>query len=247
MVWRDGWRRSVSLLNSLLHSDVSGVSARKYSAILFDLDGTLLDSLADIACATNRVLAAAGAPEHEVPAYRTLVGDGVVVLMERALPADRRDQATIAACVNAFGEEYGRSWDVQTRPYAGICELLETLTQRGVALAVLSNKPHEFTSQCVARFLAGHPWQAVLGQRAGVPRKPDPAGALEIARQLEVTPGDCLFVGDSSVDMQTAVAAGMVAVGAAWGFRPRAELWEHGAAAVIDHPADLLPLVFPDD
>lgn len=211
-----------------------------YSAAIFDLDGTLLDSLADIAHAANEVLAARGLAEHPLDQYRFLVGDGVQVLFERAIGAERRTESLVAECVAAFGVTYERQWNQRSRPYDGIAELLTTLGARGARMAVLSNKPQTFTEKCVREYFSAWRIEPVLGQRPSVPRKPDPAGALEIAAGWGVTPAECLYLGDSLVDMQTARRAQMFAVGAAWGFRPRAELEAHGAQAVVEHPLELL-------
>jgi len=214
-----------------------------YTVVIFDLDGTLLDSLTDIANAANEVLAESGFPVHAVDAYRFLVGDGVAMLFERALPEMRRETALIERCVEAFRKTYEHHWNQRSRPYEGIAEMLDALVRSERKLAVLSNKPQEFTERCVREFFAKWPLAPVYGQRAGVPRKPDPAAALQIATQLGAAPAECLYLGDSLVDMQTACRAGMFAVGALWGFRPRSELEAHGAAAVVAHPREVLELV----
>src|ERR671921_816593 len=152
-----------------------------YDAVLFDLDGTLLDTLADIAQAANEALAGAGLPGHPPEAYRRFIGDGVAMLFRRALPPERVEEGLVERCVATFRDAYGRCWDARTRPYAGIPELLDVLAGRGLALAVLSNKPDDFTRRCAEAYLGRWPLRAVLGQREGVPRKPDPAGALEVA------------------------------------------------------------------
>ena len=214
-------------------------------AVLFDLDGTLLDSLADIANAANAVLARWSYPTHETQRYKQFIGDGVLMLFRRALPPGADEPEQLRQCVAGFEDAYGREWNVRTRLYDGIPELLDRLQSRGVPMAVLSNKPHAFTRKCVESYCGRWTFQAVLGERAGVPRKPDPAGAVEIAEICSVPPSEFLYLGDSLVDMGTALAAGMIPVGAAWGFRPARELWDHGARAVIEHPMDLLQLRFP--
>jgi len=214
-----------------------------YAAVIFDLDGTLLDSLTDIANAANEVLAELNLPVHEVDRYRYMVGDGVAVLFERAIGEDRVEPALIERCVASFRETYERHWNQQSRPYEGIAPMLDVLLSRRLKLAVLSNKPQDFTERCVREYFSAWPIAPVFGQRVGIPRKPDPTAALEIATQLHVAPADCLYLGDSLVDMQTACRAGMFAVGALWGFRPRAELEAHGAAAVVAHPREVLDLV----
>jgi phosphoglycolate phosphatase len=213
------------------------------SAVVFDLDGTLLDTLRDIAEAANHVLRDSGYPVQPVDAYRYFVGDGVRVLFQRALPEQHRDPATVEACADGFRQAYHRLWNVHTRPYAGVDELLQSIVAIPLSMAVLSNKPHAFTELCVAEFFPRDDFGVVLGQREGVPQKPDPTGAMEIATRLSLPPERIVFVGDTAVDMQTALAAGMVPVGVRWGFRPEQELIEAGARTVIGEPAELLPLL----
>jgi phosphoglycolate phosphatase len=215
----------------------------RFDAVLFDLDGTLLDTLRDIGEACNRVLIERGYPPHPIEAYRYLVGDGARMLWARALPEDQHDDATIDACLAAYIDEYARGWNVHTQPYAGVGEMLDAVVGRGLKLAVLSNKPHPFTVQCVETFLARWQFHAVRGQSDVFPRKPDPASALDVARQLGTTPQRICYVGDTGTDMQTATAAGMYAVGVLWGFRERGELEAHGAKAIIAHPSELLALL----
>ena len=214
-----------------------------FSTIIFDLDGTLLDTLADIAGAANHVLEQVGAPPEPVDRYRYYVGDGVVNLFSRALPEELRTDDNIQSCVNSFGEAYRQHWDIHTKPYRGIPELLASLVSSQLKTAVLSNKPHEFTKQCIAGFLPEHPFDLVLGQSELIPPKPDPTGLLHVVQTLKVTAENCLYVGDTATDMQTAVTVGMFAVGVTWGFRPRQELVESGAQALIDRPGELLQLI----
>lgn len=213
-----------------------------YRAVLFDLDGTLLDTLEDIANAANRVLAAHGFPTHSVAAYRYFVGEGVRTLIQRILPAANRDEATVAACVRDYREDYTEHWNVKTRPYPGVPEMLDGLVARGVRLAVLSNKPDVSTRQCVRELLPRWKFDVVFGQREGLAHKPDPAGAHEVARLMKLAPADFLYLGDTATDMQTAVAAGMYPVGALWGFRTAEELTRTGAKRLIARPEELVPV-----
>lgn len=212
----------------------------KFLAVVLDLDGTLLDTLSDIANSANEVLAAYDVVPHQTEAYRRFIGDGVAMLFTRALPEALRTPETITACAARFSEVYDRRWNDQSRPYKGVPELLETLAKQGVKLTVLSNKPHVFTLKYVAEFFPHQNFDMVLGQREGVPRKPDPAGAHEIVMKLQIPVAQILYLGDSGVDMRTAVAAGMYPVGAAWGFRSRAELESCGAKRIIEKPLDFL-------
>ena len=213
-----------------------------YKAVLFDLDGTLLDTLDDLANAGNRVLAARSLPVHPVAAYRYFVGDGIATLVERILPPELRSRDEITQTVAAFQREYAANWDEHSAPYQGIAEMLDALVAGGLRLAVLSNKPEDFTRLCVERLLAAWPFDPVFGQRAGVPKKPDPAGALAAACELGLEPAEILYVGDTSIDMRTARAAAMDPVGVLWGFRDAAELQAAGAARLISDPAELVPI-----
>lgn len=215
----------------------------RVQAVLFDLDGTLLDTLEDIANSANSALLRYGLPTHSVDAYRYFIGDGVTMLISRALPDESRDSDIIAKCVKGFRQDYSRNWNVKTRPYEGVPELLDALAAKHIKMAILSNKPDDFTKQCVSELLPNHNFEMILGQRDAIPIKPDPVGALQIADSLGITPSRFLYLGDSAIDMKTAVRAGMFPVGALWGFRPLEELQEHGAQAVIDHPMDLLGLL----
>lgn len=213
-----------------------------YRAVLFDLDGTLLDTLDDIADATNAALRRQGFPEHPRDAYKIFVGDGVATLMRRVVPREAQSEQTLQACGAVMREEYGRHWAVKSKPYPGVPELLDGLAQRGIPLAVLTNKPHEFAQLCVARLLPRWKFAVVLGEHAAVVKKPDPAGALEISRRLGVAPAEIAYLGDTDTDMQTAVAAGMVPLGALWGFRGAEELLANGATMLLAKPLDLLRL-----
>lgn len=214
-----------------------------YRAVLFDLDGTLLNTLEDLSDAVNRVLSKRGFPTREVEAYRRFIGQGSKALIERALPEGRRDEETVRSCLEDFFEDYGRNWNVKTRPYEQVPEMLNALQARGVRMAVLSNKRHEFTLECIAAYFSQWKFDAVLGQRDGTRPKPDPAGAAEIAERLKIPPSAFLYVGDTAVDMKTAVRAGMQPVGAKWGFHPVDELLANGARAVIEAPLDILALL----
>jgi len=211
-----------------------------FHAVLFDLDGTLLDTLDDLADSTNLALRRLGLPEQPVEAYKQFIGDGIDNLVRRAVPASRRDSATLAECVNLTREHYAARWAEKTRPYDGIPALLDALTTRGIRMAVFSNKPDEFTQLCVARLLAGWRFAVVLGAGPTLPKKPDPAGARLIAERLQLEPAEIVYVGDTATDMQTAVAAGMFPAGALWGFRTAEELLAHGARMLIQQPLDLL-------
>jgi len=212
-------------------------------AVIFDLDGTLLNTLEDIGRAANRVLATHGFPEHPLDAYRYFVGDGAAVLFQRALPGGVGHGETLERCLSEFREDYGRAWNVATKPYHGIPDLLNGLTGRGIRLSVLSNKPHAITESCVRGLLPDWTFDMVLGHKAGAPKKPDPSGALAIAGHMGLSPDQFLYLGDTGTDMETARAVGMRPIGALWGFRTPEELQAHGAEHLIRRPQDLIDLL----
>jgi len=211
-----------------------------HQAVLFDLDGTLLDTIEDLADSMNAALGALGFATRTVAQCKRFVGDGIVQYALRALPEGGRDDGTVERCIELMRGEYSQRWRAKTRPYEGIAELLDGLTQRGVAMSVLSNKPDDFTRLMVREMLGDWRFEAVRGVRADGVKKPDPAGAIEIARQLGIEPAAFLYVGDTNTDMKTGIAAGMHAVGCTWGFRDAEELLAHGAQVLIDRPTELL-------
>ncbi|MBN1856276.1 MAG: HAD family hydrolase [Dehalococcoidia bacterium] len=215
----------------------------KYRALISDLDGTLLDTLEDLADSVNIALAKIGLPPHEVDAYRYFVGDGRRAMALRALPEDRRDEATLEMLLPHIDEEYTRRWMDKSAPYDGIPELLDTLTSAGIRMAILSNKPHNYTVTMVSRLLPLWSFEFVLGESVSTPRKPDPSGALHIIEQMNIRPEECLYLGDSGVDMQTATAANLYPIGVLWGFRTADELLSNGARTLVERPADILHLL----
>lgn len=206
---------------------------------VFDLDGTLINSLADLAASSNYALRALGFPVFETARYRYFVGDGASKLIERIVPEDSRSPETLAEGRRLFDEYYGVHYLDNTKPYDGVTDLLRELKARGVKLAVVSNKPDVFVRELVAK-LFGDIFDSVAGQRDGIPRKPDPAGVLACCREMDVDTAACRYVGDSGVDMLTAAAAGAIGIGALWGFRGKDELLRNGAKALIVSPLQLL-------
>ena len=215
----------------------------KYESIVFDLDGTLLDTLDDLADSMNHVLRERNFPTYDTEAYRYFVGGGAVALVQRTLPPEKQDNELIEDCVREFRERYTSNWNVKTRLYGGVADMLDALSSRPVRMAIFSNKPDDFVRLCVREYLARWEFAAVLGQRDGIPLKPDPGGAFQAARSLNAEPQDVLYVGDTGTDMKTAVNAGMFPLGVLWGFRPEAELREHGAVELISKPSELLKFV----
>lgn len=208
------------------------------AAVIFDLDGTLLASLEDLADAVNIALAAHSLPTHPLEPYKYFVGDGMETLVRRAAPEGTPD-AVVSAVFARVRQEYAKNWACKTRPYDGIVSMLEKLTAMRVPLAVLSNKPHEFTEEVVRHFFPHTAFTAVQGSPLGGRAKPEPDMALGIATRLSLEPGKIAFMGDSRTDMDTAVNAGMLPVGVLWGFRPESELVAHGAKVLLGHPSEL--------
>lgn len=211
--------------------------------VIFDLDGTLLETVGDLGASCNAVLRRHGLPEHDYASYRRFVGNGVRKLCERALPESLRTDARIDAFRDEFVAYYTAHIDCHSYAYEGIMDLLAQLTARGVKVAVVSNKFQQGTELLVERFFPDIPFVAVLGNRAGVPLKPDPTADREVLAKAGVEAREALHVGDSGTDIAAACAAGIGAVGVSWGFRSRAELLEAGADIVIDRAEELLSWV----
>ncbi len=214
------------------------MAAMRFDTVIFDLDGTLLDTLTDIAAAGNHAMKAVGRSTFPREAYRQLAGQGRDWLLEHALGPDHlhlMDAAREAhAAYNA--EHLGRN----TKPFPGIPELLDGLKQRGLTLAVLSNKPHAYTLREVADHFPPGTFDLVIGHREGYPLKPDPTSAIEMLDTLGTTADKVVYVGDTAADMQTGTSAGFFTVGVTWGFREREELEAHGAHVVVDEAADII-------
>lgn len=211
-----------------------------FEGVIFDLDGTLLDSLEDIANAANEVLAEFGRQKIPVDRYRTFVGDGVAVLMERLMPETSQDITLRKACMDSFDRHYEQHWNKRSKPYAGIMDLLTSLSDQSFPMAILSNKPETFTKRCASFFFPTVPFAMVVGHSDRFPKKPDPSSSHWIAQSMGIPAGCMAYVGDTNTDMKTAVAAGFFAMGVSWGFRTRDELIDSGARVVFDHPSALL-------
>jgi phosphoglycolate phosphatase len=211
-----------------------------YKAIIFDLDGTLLNTLDDLGNAFNRVLEKNNLPTHSIDKYRYFIGEGAVVLTERALPEELRNEILIKKYLKEFLADYSENYFIDTKPYDGIHDLLEELVKREIKTAVFSNKPQEATDRCVKRFFRNHRFQAVFGMNNSIPRKPNPAGALKISELFRISASDFIFLGDTAIDMTTALNSGMMPIGVAWGFRSERELIDSGAQKLIKKPSELL-------
>ncbi len=213
-----------------------------YKAIIFDLDGTLINTLEDLGSIANQILEEKKFQTHPLDAYRFFVGDGSVTLIQRILPEKSRDDKTIRECLDAFLELYDKRCGEKAALYDGIARMLDGITEKNIKMAILSNKPHDLTIKNVKQFLSRWKFEVVFGQREHVPKKPDPQSAFEIAELMEIEPKDFIYLGDTAVDMKTAVSAGMFPVGALWGFRDEKELQDNGAGAIVDHPVKIVEI-----
>jgi phosphoglycolate phosphatase len=214
-----------------------------FKAVIFDLDGTLLDTLYDLGNSMNNVLERKGFSLHKIEKYRYMIGKGVEFLVASALPPGNRDEASVKNISAEYRDEYDKNWRNRTKPYDGIVELINKLYSVDIKMAVLSNKPHGPTEECIREFLPFEKFDIILGQRQGTPPKPDPGGAVEISMKFNIPPHEFLYLGDTDVDMKTAVAAGMYPVGVLWGFRTAEELTENGAKVLINKPEELMELI----
>ncbi len=214
-----------------------------FRAIIFDLDGTLLDTIKDIADSMNFVLKTLGFPIYKTEEYYYFVGEGMETLCRKVLPPVHNTPDMVAHCVAAMKTEYQRRWQNNTRPYPGILELLNELEKRDIKMAVLSNKPDPLTKLFIQKLLAGINFSLVLGESPDFPKKPAPDSALYISKYLNISPSEFIYLGDSNIDMKTANSAGMFAVGALWGFRTAEELICSGAKKLIKEPQELLKII----
>lgn len=208
--------------------------------IIFDLDGTLLDTLEDLADSGNYILRKYGFPEHKLDSYRYFVGDGIRKLIERILPEDKRNEEFIDEVKKEFMIYYGEHKYDKTTPYKGIIELLETLQKRTIKLAVASNKTHEIIEHVMDYYFPTIHFDAVFGQRKGIPVKPNPTIVYDILNKTNISKENTLYVGDTSIDMLTASNSGLKSVGVLWGFRTKEELLQAGADFIIEKPEKLL-------
>lgn len=210
--------------------------------LIFDLDGTLVDSLPGIAASLNRTLDAHGLPGHSDAMVRGFIGNGLRNLIMRAAPQGA-DPSLIESLLSLYRKDYDLSWSTGTLVYPGIHHMLDELRLAGFSMSVLSNKVHAFTVEMARSIFPSIHFSAVLGQREGVPHKPHPAGALQIAEILGASPENCVVIGDSTMDIETAASAGMRSIAVSWGYHDRDRLLAAGAGNVIDHPSELPPLL----
>lgn len=210
--------------------------------IIFDLDGTLADTLPDLGNAMNRMLAQFGFPQRNREEHQNAICYGAKEFVRRSLPENKRDENTVSCCLAAYRTYYAAAYTEKTCPYAGVKDMLKALVNNGVLVAVYSNKPMAQTKQVVRHYFGDVPFVAVVGHVDGAPVKPDPTAALAIADIMGLSLDEIGFVGDSDVDMQTARNAGMLPIGALWGYRDKETLLRGGAKMLIEHPRQLLSL-----
>lgn len=210
--------------------------------IIFDLDGTLLNSLIDIADAVNFVLKENKFPVHEFESYKQFIGNGIEVLAKKALPQNISDN-DFKRHFDEIKSSYEIRQNTRTAPYDGIIELLEELNKQGIMVSVLSNKPHEFVEPTVKRYFHNIKFEILLGSRPNIPRKPSPNSVFEILKALGLDKQDCFFVGDTSTDINTGINAGLETIGVTWGFRDREELQKAKASFIVGYPSEILSLL----
>ncbi|MBQ8931293.1 MAG: HAD family hydrolase [Ruminiclostridium sp.] len=213
----------------------------KYKAVIFDLDGTLLNTLSDLADSANHVLSELSLPTHDYESYKYFVGNGIPKLIERCLPADRQELHSKA--LSMFSEYYALHSKDKTAPYDDIKELLYSLSEKGLKLGVITNKAHDIAVKVVEEYFGRDIFGCIRGLDDSIKAKPDPSGALSVMKCLGVTPSDVLYIGDSGVDMQTAKNAGFTPLGVLWGFRKKDELIENGAEYIARKPLDILKFI----
>lgn len=213
------------------------------SLVIFDLDGTLLNTISDLGEAANYALRESGYPEHALSSYPLYVGNGITRLIERVLPEEARDLENVMRIREMFIKYYDEHLWVHTQPYPGIPEMLKVLHELGVNIAVASNKYQDATARLISHFFGDLEWSAVEGQKEGFPLKPDPSVVFGILGKVPTPKAEVLYVGDSGVDMETARRACVASCGVTWGFRPVKELREHYAQYIVNRPSEILDLV----
>jgi len=212
-------------------------------AVLFDLDGTLANSLIDLAAATNQALVKYGYPEREVDNFRYYAGDGIPKMIERALPEESRTPEIIDKVKEDYFAYYNEHYNDSTCTYKGVPQLLDTLEGMGIIMAVVTNKAQPFAEKVINKLFGDKYFSLIFGQRDGVPNKPDPTLTLMAMKELNVKPEECVFLGDSGMDVATGVNSGAYPVGELWGFRDEQELKENGAKRIITNPLELVDII----
>lgn len=212
-------------------------------SVLFDLDGTLVNSLCDLATSCNLALESFGFPIHEIEKYKYFVGNGMQNLIEKILPENKRDNDTHKKVFDVFYDYYRQHFADKTVPYEGICELLGNLKKKGLKIGIISNKKHEMTLEVVNKLFDSSIFDVIYGKMEGYPTKPDVRLTLKLMEELGVKPDECVLVGDSGMDMAASVNAGCKGIGVLWGFRGKEELLENGADYIAEKPCEILNLI----
>ena len=212
-------------------------------ACIFDMDGTVADTINSIAYFANNALNYAGLPSIDIEEYKYLIGNGAKTLVKRMLDKIGADENLFDEVFTHYSTTYDNNFLYLTEPYEGIPELLETLKKKGITIAILSNKPHATTTKVSAALFGNDLIDICYGGRDGIALKPDPTSALGIVNELGMEKEECIYIGDTSTDMKTGKNAGLYTVGVLWGFRKRDELEENGADAIISHPSELLNII----
>lgn len=212
------------------------------NGVIFDLDGTLLDTIADLAYSVNSVLKRYGYRTHPVEAYKQFIGDGMAMLIQRAVGETCSDK-DITKLVAELKDEYAKNWNRETKQYPGVYDLLQELSHKKIKISVFSNKSHEFTVAMVEYYFSGIAFSAILGLQDSIPRKPDPYGALLITRTMQLEPTQIAMIGDSATDIEMAHACGMYSIGVSWGYRPVALLLQHHPHAIAHTPEDIIRII----
>jgi phosphoglycolate phosphatase len=213
---------------------------KKYKAIIFDLDGTLINSIPDIADSMNKVLSGYGYPQYTYNQYKYFVGNGIRRLVERCVPPEHSTPENVENVYKTMVEVYGSNCVNKTCVYDGIYELLDGLSAKRVKKAILSNKTDSITQKICDKLFYNNHFEIILGATDSFPKKPNPRSALFVAESLSVSPDAVFYLGDTSIDMETACAAGFFQAGASWGFRPSEELISFGAKFIANSPRDCL-------
>lgn len=213
-----------------------------FKAVIFDLDGTLVNSLQDIADSMNIVLKSYNFPTHSYKKHQSFIGSGIRSLVSKSLPVTHNNEKQIDSCFNAMIEVYRDHCTHKTKPYDGIIELLDNLKSRDIKISVLSNKADEFTKK-ITHALFPNYFDPVIGLSIEAHKKPNPFGAVEISKTLRLKPEEIIYIGDTGIDMQTANNANMFAIGVLWGFRPKEELILNGAKYLLSNPLDLIKII----
>lgn len=214
----------------------------KFKAVIFDLDGTLVNSIHDIADSMNTVLQNYNFPTHSYEKHQSYIGSGIRSLVRKSLPITHRNEKQIDLCFNSMIEVYHNNCTNKTKPYRGIIELLDNLISRDLKLGVLSNKADELTKKITNALLPNY-FDPIIGLSNEAHKKPNPFVVLEISKNLGIKPEEIIYIGDTGIDMQTAINANMIAVGVLWGFRPKEELISNGAKHLLKNPLDLIEIL----